>query len=181
MANTAKRIEMANPGSCIAVGDALARTIEKTTVSVPTRKAPFMRVTHIDHYNIRLKPSDLAAVRSFYVDVIGLTEGARPAFVFPGYWLYGGAEAAILHLAATLPETADGISPHKPTGQFDHISLKASGVVSARARLARHAVPYQEIPVPGWRMTQLFLTDPAGLKIELTFDMEREDNTPAPK
>jgi catechol 2,3-dioxygenase-like lactoylglutathione lyase family enzyme len=135
-----------------------------------------MRVTHIDHYNIRLKQSDLKAVRDFYVNVIGLTEGARPKFQFPGYWLYGGSEAAILHLAATLPESADGISPTKPTGQFDHISLKASDAVSARARLNQHGVPFEERPVPGWRMNQIFLTDPAGLKIELTFDMEREDH-----
>ena len=77
-----------------------------------------MRITHIDHYNIRLKPSDLEAIRDFYVNVLGLTEGARPHFNFPGYWLYGGAEAAILHLAATLPDQADRISLAKPTGQF---------------------------------------------------------------
>ncbi len=135
-----------------------------------------MRVTHIDHYNIRLKQSDLKAVRDFYVNVIGLTEGARPKFQFPGYWLYGGSEAAILHLAATLPDSADGISPTKPTGQFDHISLKASDQVSARARLTAAGVPFDERPVPGWRMNQIFFTDPAGLKVELTFDMEREDH-----
>ena len=61
-----------------------------------------MRVTHIDHYNIRLRVADLKVIRDFYVEVLGLTEGARPKFDFPGYWLYGGAEAAILHLAATL-------------------------------------------------------------------------------
>ena len=135
-----------------------------------------MRVTHIDHYNIRLKQSDLKAVRDFYVNVIGLTEGARPKFQFPGYWLYGGSEAAILHLAATLPESAEGISPAKPTGQFDHISLKASDQVSARARLKAAGIPFDERPVPGWRMNQIFFTDPAGLKVELTFDMEREDH-----
>lgn len=138
-----------------------------------------MRITHIDHYNIRLRPSDLPAIRDFYVNVLGLTEGARPHFVFPGYWLYGGAEAAILHLAATLPESADGVSADRPTGQFDHIALKASDVVSARARLERMGVPFDERPVPGWRMTQLFFTDPAGLKIELTFDLEREAHMPS--
>lgn len=135
-----------------------------------------MRVTHIDHYNIRIKQSDLQAIRDFYVNVIGLTEGARPHFKFPGYWLYGGAEAAILHLAATLPDDAAGISPDKPTGQFDHISLKASDAESARARLNAAGVRFDERPVPGWRMNQIFFTDPAGLKVELTFDMEREDH-----
>jgi catechol 2,3-dioxygenase-like lactoylglutathione lyase family enzyme len=133
-----------------------------------------MRVTHIDHYNIRLRPSELPAVRDFYVDVLGLREGPRPHFSFPGYWLYGGAEAAILHLAATLPETADPISQDKPTGQFDHVSLKATGLESAKARLQQLGVKFEARPVVGWRLMQLFLTDPAGLKIELTFDLERE-------
>ena len=135
-----------------------------------------MRITHIDHYNIRLKISDLPAVRDFYVNVLGLIEGARPDFTFPGYWLYGGAEAAILHLAATLPENAEGIRADKPTGQFDHISLKASGMASARERLKKASVAFEERPVPGWRLNQFFLIDPAGLKVELTFDMEREDH-----
>ncbi|MEO6565222.1 MAG: VOC family protein [Casimicrobiaceae bacterium] len=133
-----------------------------------------MRVTHIDHYNIRLRPSDLAAVHDFYVDAIGLTEGPRPNFAFPGYWLYGGAEAAILHLAATLPESAPPLSRDKPTGQFDHISLKATGLESAKQRLQARGVPFEARPVPGWRLMQIFLVDPAGLRIELTFDLERE-------
>ena len=133
-----------------------------------------MRVTHIDHYNIRLRPSDLQAVRDFYVHAIGLSEGPRPNFAFPGYWLYGGAEAAILHLAATLPESAAPISQDKPTGQFDHISLKATGLESARDRLQRLGIAFEARPVVGWRLMQIFLTDPAGLKIELTFDLERE-------
>ena len=133
-----------------------------------------MRVTHIDHYNIRLRPSELQIVRDFYVNAIGLAEGPRPNFAFPGYWLYGGAEAAILHLAATLPESAAPMAQDKPTGQFDHISLKATGLESAKARLRQMSVPFDARPVPGWRLMQIFLTDPAGLKIELTFDLERE-------
>ena len=133
-----------------------------------------MRITHIDHYNIRVRPADLAAVRDFYVNALGLTEGPRPNFGFPGYWLYGGAEAAILHLAATLPESAEPISPNKPTGQFDHISLKATGLDAAKKRLQEMGVQFEARPVVGWRLMQLFFVDPAGLKIELTFDLERE-------
>jgi catechol 2,3-dioxygenase-like lactoylglutathione lyase family enzyme len=133
-----------------------------------------MRVTHIDHYNIRVRASDLQALRDFYVDVLGLADGPRPRFAFPGYWLYGGAEAAILHLAATLPESAAPMSHDKPTGQFDHIALKASGVESAKQKLQAHGVKFDARPVPGWNLMQLFFTDPAGLRVELTFDMERE-------
>ena len=140
-----------------------------------------MRVTHIDHFNIRIKQADMKPLRDFYVNVIGLTEGARPHFKFPGYWLYGGAEAAILHIAATRPDSADHMAPDKPTGQIDHISLKASDQVSARARLTAAGVPFDERPVPGWRINQIFFTDPAGVKVELTFDMEREDHLPETK
>ena len=140
-----------------------------------------MRVTHIDHYNIRIKKADMKPLRDFYVNVLGLTEGARPKFKFPGYWLYGGSEAAILHIAATLPDSADRMSHDKPTGQFDHISLKASDSASARKRLKKAGIPFDERPVPGWRLNQIFFTDPAGLKVELTFDMEREDHLPAAK
>jgi 4-hydroxyphenylpyruvate dioxygenase-like putative hemolysin len=44
-----------------------------------------MRITHIDHFNISLKHAALETIRDFYVNVIGLTEGARPNFNFPGY------------------------------------------------------------------------------------------------
>ena len=32
-------------------------------------------------------------------------------------------------------------------------------------------VPYAEAPLPGFPLHQLFLTDPFGLRVELTFDM----------
>jgi catechol 2,3-dioxygenase-like lactoylglutathione lyase family enzyme len=139
-----------------------------------------MRITHIDHFNIRTTPQDMRAVRDFYVDVLGLTEGARPPFPFPGYWLYGGAEAAILHIAANATDTDMGaISPEKSTGQMDHISLKCIGMAKAKAKLDALRVPYVEIPVPGWQLGQLFLRDPTGVRVELTFDLEREANLSA--
>lgn len=137
-----------------------------------------MKITHIDHYNITLRPSDLAKVRDFYTGVLGLVEGPRPPFDFPGAWLYGGGEAAILHLAAVHPESASPVDAGKPTGQFDHVSLKTTGLEAARRRLTQAGVAFDERPVPNWNLHQIFLTDPAGLRVELTFDMERERNAP---
>jgi hypothetical protein len=31
-------------------------------------------------------------------------------------------------------------------------------------------LPFEELPVPGWPLRQIFLKDPVGSKIELTFD-----------
>ena len=136
-----------------------------------------MRVTHLEHFNIRVKQSDTVAVRDFYVNIVGLSEGPRPNFPFPGFWLYGGAEHAILHIAATLADDAPTIDPARSTGQIDHVSLRSQGLVRYRAHLKDHGINFTERPVPGWRLTQIFMTDPVGLLLELTFDLEREDHT----
>jgi len=47
-----------------------------------------------------------------------------------------------------------------------------------RARLNSVGVSFDERPVPGWRINQIFFKDPAGLKVELTFDIEREGHLP---
>ena len=56
-----------------------------------------MGVLAFNHFNIRALKPLLEEVRTFYVDVIGLAEGFRPAVPVPGYWLYLEA-LPILHL-----------------------------------------------------------------------------------
>ena len=58
-----------------------------------------MSISGLDHFNIRAK--DLDGMRDFFVDVIGLTEGDRPSFEFPGYWLYAGDAGAVVHPLAS--------------------------------------------------------------------------------
>jgi hypothetical protein len=40
-------------------------------------------------------------------------------------------------------------------------------------------VPFTEAPIPGWQIHQLFLRDPRGLKIEMTFWMDQEKGAAA--
>ena len=47
-----------------------------------------MGVLAFNHFNIRAPKPLLEEVRTFYVDVVGLAEGFRPAVPVPGYWLY---------------------------------------------------------------------------------------------
>ena len=56
-----------------------------------------MGVLAFNHFNIRAPKPLLEEVRTFYVDVVGLAEGFRPAVPVPGYWLYLEA-LPILHL-----------------------------------------------------------------------------------
>lgn len=122
----------------------------------------------IHHFTIRCAPTELAPVQAFYRDVLGMKSGPRPPFDFPGDWLYVG-ETAIVHLAAILPE---GGGPSTPPGSgFDHASLHACGLEATRQRLQTLGIPYEELPVPGWPLQQIFVLDPVGSKIELTFEV----------
>ena len=124
-----------------------------------------MRIAGLDHVNIRCRKQDLPALRRFWGEVVGLTEGARPDFDFPGIWFWSG-ERAVVHIAARLP---DGAPIPKETGPFGHIALRTEGLEEARKRLAALGVPFREAPVPGFPLHQIFLNDPTGLMVELTF------------
>lgn len=119
----------------------------------------------LNHVTLRCTAASLPALRAFYIESLGLLEGARPAFGFPGHWLYSQGRP-IVHLAALLDE------PSAPsTGPLDHISFSASDLDGTRQRLKAGAISFDEAPVPGWPLHQIFLTDPVGLRIELTFDI----------
>ncbi|WP_372616971.1 VOC family protein [Falsiroseomonas sp.] len=125
-----------------------------------------MPVSGLDHVNIRCRPEDLPAMRRFWGEVVGLAEGPRPDFDFPGIWFWAGARA-VVHIAARLPDGAP--LPAGDAGTFGHIALRADGLEETRGRLARLGIASREAPVPGFPLHQIFLTDPAGVAVELTF------------
>lgn len=127
-----------------------------------------MHVQHIDHFTLRVNEAQLPELLDFYARVLRLREGDRPAFPFPGHWLYANQQA-LVHLAGNAPAGEAGRSASLPTGQLNHISLRATGLKETREHLAAQGVDWMEAPVPGMPLHQVFLHDPVGLKIELTF------------
>ena len=135
-----------------------------------------MELLHIDHFTLSVAPEALPALLDFYTQVLPLNEGARPAFAFPGHWLYAEGRA-IVHLAGT-GQTGGAEAGFGPaTGKLDHVSLRTRGLARTRQHLAAHGILWKEAPVPGMALHQLFLRDPAGLKIELTFDAAELEDT----
>jgi catechol 2,3-dioxygenase-like lactoylglutathione lyase family enzyme len=126
-------------------------------------------VLGIHHFTIRCSNSELESLRDVYCDVLGMREGPRPNFDFPGHWLYVG-DAALLHLAAILPDQASHSAERRMSG-FDHVSLAGSQLDATRKLLADRGIAFEELPVPGWPLWQIFLRDPVASKIELTFDL----------
>jgi catechol 2,3-dioxygenase-like lactoylglutathione lyase family enzyme len=127
-----------------------------------------MHIQHIDHFTLRVHEDRLPELRDFYVRVLGLREGDRPAFPFPGHWLYADQQA-LVHLAGNAPLGESEPSGALPTGKLNHVSLRATGLKETREHLAAQGIDWMEAPVPGMPLHQVFLHDPVGLKIELTF------------
>ena len=115
------------------------------------------------HVSIRTR--NLEASTQFYMDVLGLRSGARPAFGFPGAWLYADDEATSLGVVHLIGEGADAYLGRRDTGgagALDHVAFMATDWPVWQARLAARRVPYVERTVPLLGLRQVFLTDPDG-------------------
>lgn len=127
-----------------------------------------MRLAGMNHVTINCAPEDLARLRDFYVAVLGLAEGPRPAFPFPGHWLYLDGRP-VVHLAGRAGIPPGTPAPPRGGAGVDHVAFTAEGLAAARARFAAAGIAFEEAPVPGFPLHQIFLTDPLGQRIELTF------------
>jgi catechol 2,3-dioxygenase-like lactoylglutathione lyase family enzyme len=130
-----------------------------------------MPLTQLEHCLVLT--DDLDGTRNFYRDALGLREGARPPLGFPGYWLYLG-DVPCIHIAGwntySTHSKAAGIGVSTPapgTGPLDHIAFNATDLAGVKARLSAHEVNYSINEVPTAGLTQLFLKDPNGVKVEI--------------
>lgn len=134
-----------------------------------------MQVHNLDHFTLRT--SRLDDTRAFYEQVIGLTPGPRPAFAFPGAWLYAQGQP-LLHLAAFDPSDASlarylGSRPTgKGSGCVDHITFRCTGLQSFEQRLRSMGVAFDGRTVPELKQHQLFVVDPNGVRIECIFHVD---------
>jgi catechol 2,3-dioxygenase-like lactoylglutathione lyase family enzyme len=130
----------------------------------------------LHHFNLRVSADELAALRDFYVEVVGLSVGPRPPFDSIGTWLYAGS-TAILHL--TQMNSGETVAPGSPSAlpearearrsAFDHIALACTGLDDYLVRLDRHGIEYTRTEVPSRGQVQLFFRDPSGVAVELIF------------
>jgi catechol 2,3-dioxygenase-like lactoylglutathione lyase family enzyme len=125
-----------------------------------------MQLDSLDHFNIRSSAADADRLRDFYRDVLGLREGPRPAFPFPGHWLYLG-ETPVLHISGRLPADAPGVSAAERG--IDHVSFRAQGAKAVQGALDARGIAWKGTPVPGTEWYQLAFHDPVGVKVELIF------------
>lgn len=135
-----------------------------------------MAIDKLDHYSIRT--TDLAATRRFYTQVMGFDEGDRPAFKFPGVWLYKDGKALVHVIGvdphgdnAALRDYLGDASTEAGTGggAIDHLAFVATELDAMRAKFRSHDIAFRERTVPSMHLHQVFLEDPNGVTIELNF------------
>lgn len=134
-----------------------------------------MPLNALQHYTIRT--TRLRETCDFYVNILGLRDGERPLFDFPGNWLYLG-DQAVVHLLGINQKDRSGLTdylgdkaPEKlsGTGAVDHIAFSATDFVGVRKHIERNGLKFFERKVPDLGLRQIFLEDPNGIKIELNF------------
>ena len=122
-------------------------------------------ILSINHIQLVAEKDLVLKLRDFYCDVVGLSEGFRPAFERFGFWLYIGNKD-VLHLIT--PKEGDGRSPQKSS--FDHVAFKTAKYQDVLKKLKSLNISFDEKLIPGMTAHQIFLKDPAGNRVELNFD-----------
>ncbi|HVL56319.1 MAG TPA: VOC family protein [Burkholderiaceae bacterium] len=139
-------------------------------------------MTGLFHNAIRTQ--DLAATRNFYTRFLGmLVDERRPQMDVPGFWLRSaipGSEA-LIHVFGGRDAEIGGRVP-TGGGAVHHLSLYCRDYRSVRRKLDEYGLTWrgQDAPVRG--LLQIFVHDPNGILLELTFDVAAEggDIPPVP-
>ena len=132
-----------------------------------------MTVMRLDHFTLRTPLME--ETRRFFERVAGLTAGPRPAFQFPGYWLYSDGKA-VVHLAPHDPSDRRlaaylGDRPvSEDTGVVDHIALRCVDLPAFEERLKTLGHAFRARTVPALHEHQVFVVAPGQLTIEFIFD-----------
>ena len=122
-------------------------------------------ITGLDHINIRT--ADLSATKAFLIDVLGLAEGWRPPFPFPGAWLYAG-DKDVVHLVQVDTPAAESSG-----SSLDHFAFDISDYDDALARVQKTGLKFRAVETPGTTVKQIFVRDPNGVTIELNWKGDR--------
>ena len=138
-----------------------------------------MPIARMDHFTILTMNAEKTV--AFYSDILGFTSGPRPAFSFPGAWLYAG-EKPILHLVSETGRKDHG------SGAIDHVAINCENIRGTIDQLKKDKMPFEVRKVPARPLQQVFVHDPDGIMIELNFwheadvpEIDKSDALPGAK
>jgi catechol 2,3-dioxygenase-like lactoylglutathione lyase family enzyme len=127
-----------------------------------------MSVGMLDHFNIRTR--QLGNTVRFYEDILGLQNGDRPNFAFPGAWMYSEGRA-VVHLVDI---SATGEAQKPDSGVVHHVAFASRDFNGMKQRLQSKGMAFDTRQVPGGELWQIFVRDPNGVMIELNYEAAKE-------
>jgi catechol 2,3-dioxygenase-like lactoylglutathione lyase family enzyme len=122
----------------------------------------------LGHVNIRTMRID--ETLAFYEMLLGYRRGIAATNPDPSVnvWLHDAEGRASIHVNLIL----SGEPPRDGMSALDHIAFNCSDRPAFEAKLRAMAVPYRVAPTRVPELVQLVLSDPNGIKVELTFGHE---------
>ena len=122
-----------------------------------------MHIKTLDHVNLRT--AKLSQMITWYEAVLGMKEGARPDFPFPGAWLYAG-ERAFVHLVGI---DGAGATGSEADLKLEHFAFSASDAAGFEARLVARKEAFRKVEIPETGVVAYNIWDPDGNHIHVDF------------
>ena len=126
-------------------------------------------IESLDHFFVY--SSKLSLTKTFYCEVLGLEDGPRPAFDFPGYWFYLSGKP-VIHIGTNeFPGGFDRTNHDREddTGTIDHVAFRCKGFSEFIVRFQKYDQQFKTHEIPDFDLKQIFVKDPNGVTIELNF------------
>jgi catechol 2,3-dioxygenase-like lactoylglutathione lyase family enzyme len=115
----------------------------------------------LDH--ITVITNDLKKTKKFYINILGMeVDNNRPPFDFDGAWLSIN-KRPVVHVIVNKNHID---SKDKPT--LDHIAFRVNNINMIKTNLSKFNINYKEKTTPDNKIIQIFITDPNGVKVELS-------------
>jgi len=124
----------------------------------------------LDHVNIRTQ--QLAELRRFYCNVLGLAEGPRPNFSFGGAWLYCQGKP-VVHLVEVA--TDEQIASPTPNDAVQHFAFAGEDLAPFLERLRAHQVPFRVGKLYDFELCQVNIRDPDGNPMHIDFPLHEAE------
>ena len=116
----------------------------------------------LDH--ITVLTENLELTKDFYINILGMAiDNNRPPFKFDGVWLSLNKRAVVHIVVKNEHKVNKDVAP-----TLDHIAFKAIDILNIKKHLQKNAISYEEKITPDNKITQIFIKDPNGIKIELS-------------
>ena len=124
-------------------------------------------------YHCAIRTPDTQRMRNFYTRMFGmLVDERRPDVPVEGFWLRSAVPGgeALIHVFAGKDAEVEDRSVPAGSAAVHHLSFMCQGFDRIQRRCVDYAVPWRASLLPTVGLWQLFVYDPHGILIELTFE-----------